>query len=76
MVLNALVNLVTKVATSPFSALGGLVGGGGEDLQFVEFVPGSEELSEVERKKIDSVAKALPGTTRVAGGCGWTASCS
>lgn len=58
-VLNALVNLVTKVATSPFSALGGLVGGGGEDLQFVEFVPGSEELSEVERKKIDSVAKAL-----------------
>jgi len=58
-VLNALVNLITKVATSPFSALGGLVGGGGEDLQFVEFVAGSEEVEASEQRKIDSIAKAL-----------------
>ena len=58
-VLNALVNLIAKVATSPFSALGGLVGGGGDDLQFVEFVAGSEDVAEAEQRKIDSVAKAL-----------------
>lgn len=58
-VLNALVNLITKVATSPFSALGGLVGGGGEDLQFIEFTAGSEDLGEAEQRKIDSIANAL-----------------
>jgi len=58
-VLNALVNLLTKVATSPFSALGGLVGGGGEELQFVEFQAGSEVLEEAEQRKLESIAKAL-----------------
>ena len=58
-VLNALVNLITKVATSPFSALGGLVGGSGEDLQFIEFMAGSEVLESVEQRKIESIAKAL-----------------
>ncbi len=58
-VLNALVNLLTKVATSPFSALGGLVGGGGEDLQFVEFQAGSEGLEAAEQRKLESIAKAL-----------------
>lgn len=58
-VLNALVNLLTKVATSPFSALGGLVGGGGEELQFVEFQAGSEVLEPAEQHKLESIAKAL-----------------
>ena len=58
-VLNALVNLLTKVATSPFSALGGLVGGGEEDLQFVEFQAGSESLESTEQRKLESIAKAL-----------------
>lgn len=58
-VLNALVNLITKVATSPFSALGGLVGGGGEDLQFIEFKAGSGELEATEQRKLGSIAKAL-----------------
>jgi len=58
-VLNALVNLITKVAASPFSALGGLVGGGGDDLQFIEFKAGSGELEETEQQKIASIAKAL-----------------
>ena len=40
-VLNALVNLITKVAASPFAAIGSLVGGSGEDLQYVAFDPGS-----------------------------------
>lgn len=58
-VLNALVNLITKVAASPFSALGGLVGGGGEDLQFIEFKAGSGELEATEQQKLGSIAKAL-----------------
>jgi hypothetical protein len=58
-VLNALVNLLTKVVTSPFSALGGLVGGGGDDLQFIEFQAGSEALESAEQRKLESMAKAL-----------------
>ncbi len=57
--LNALLNVITKVATSPFAALGGLVGGGGEDLQFVEFQAGAETLELAEQQKIESLAKAL-----------------
>ena len=57
--LNALLNVITKVATSPFAALGGLVGGGGEDLQFIEFQAGAETLESAEQQKIESLAKAL-----------------
>ncbi|HVG02024.1 MAG TPA: DUF748 domain-containing protein, partial [Nitrospira sp.] len=39
--LNALVNVISKVVTSPFAALGGLVGGRGEDLQYLEFPAGA-----------------------------------
>jgi hypothetical protein len=58
-VLNALVNVITKVATSPFAALGGLVGGGGEDLQFIEFQAGSDAVESDGQRKIESIAKAL-----------------
>ncbi|MBA2485950.1 MAG: DUF748 domain-containing protein, partial [Nitrospira sp.] len=58
-VLNALVNLITKVATSPFSALGRLVGGGDEDLQFIEFQAGAEALESAGQQKIESISKAL-----------------
>jgi hypothetical protein len=57
--LNALVNVITKVATSPFAALGGLVGGGGEDLQFIEFQAGSDAVESAGQQKIESIAKAL-----------------
>ncbi len=57
--LSSLLNVITKVATSPFAALGGLVGGGGEDLQFIEFQTGAETLESVEQQKIESLAKAL-----------------
>ncbi|MBX3235003.1 MAG: DUF748 domain-containing protein [Nitrospiraceae bacterium] len=59
MLLNTLVNVVTKVATSPFAALGGLVGGGGDDLQYMEFEPGVGELAQGEHAKLASLAKAL-----------------
>ncbi|HET9961939.1 MAG TPA: DUF748 domain-containing protein [Nitrospiraceae bacterium] len=58
-VLNTLVNLITKVATSPFAALGGLVGGSGDELQYLEFEAGSHELVQSEQAKLSQLAKAL-----------------
>jgi hypothetical protein len=58
-VLDALVNLLSKVATSPFAAIGNLVGGSGEDLQYVAFDPGSAELTEADRTKLHTLEKAL-----------------
>lgn len=51
-------NLVVKAVTSPFALLGSLVGGG-EELSFVEFAPGSAALSAGEQQKLGSLAKAL-----------------
>jgi hypothetical protein len=59
-VLNVLVNLLTKVALSPFSALGKLVPGASEeDLKGVKFAVGSTVLSPDEEKKLIALAKAL-----------------
>ena len=58
-VLNALVNLITKVATSPFAALGNLVGGSGEDLQYVDFDPANREFTDKEQRSCDHWSKAL-----------------
>jgi Domain of Unknown Function (DUF748) len=59
-------NLLKKALTAPFSlltaALGGSGGGngsGGEDLAFVEFEPGREEIGAAGQKKLDAVVKAL-----------------
>ena len=38
-----ILNLLTKIVTAPFAALGALFGGG-EDMQFVDFNAGSAEL--------------------------------
>jgi hypothetical protein len=58
-VIKVIVNLITKAATAPFALLGALVGGGGEELSYVEFDYGSSRLSEANLKKIDSLVKAL-----------------
>ena len=58
-VVHTLVNLLTKVATSPFSLLGALVGGGGEELSYQDFAPGSAVLSPDNEKKLDSLVKGL-----------------
>jgi len=54
-------NVFVKAITSPFTLLGSLVGGGGggEDMQFQEFAPGSTELDAVGREKLATLAKAL-----------------
>src|SRR6185369_5536463 len=52
-------NLLLKAATSPFSLLGALVGGGGEELSFIEFAPGQSSVSDTETAKIEKLGKAL-----------------
>ncbi len=60
---NALVNLLTKIATSPFSLVGGLVGGVmGDDpdaLKYIAFPAGVKEIPPPEQEKLVALAKAL-----------------
>jgi len=55
----AVENILVKVATSPFSLLGALVGGGGEELGYQDFAPGSSTLSDEGKKKLDALTKVL-----------------
>jgi hypothetical protein len=58
-VVRVIVNLLTKAAVSPFALLGSMFGGGGDELAYQEFVPGSSELQPAEMKKLETMAKAL-----------------
>ncbi len=55
----AFVNILEKVATSPFALIGAIAGGGGEELSVITFVAGSAELGESETQKLDKLAKVL-----------------
>jgi hypothetical protein len=55
----AIVNILEKVATSPFSLLGALFGGGGEELGYQDFAVGSAQLTADDTKKLDLLAKGL-----------------
>jgi uncharacterized protein involved in outer membrane biogenesis len=57
-ILQVIGNLVVKAVTSPFALLGSLVGGG-EELSFIEFAPGSAALAADEQQKLGKLAKAL-----------------
>ncbi len=60
MVWQAIGNVFTKVALSPFAALGGLFGGGGgENLDVLEFAPGLAALDAKGEQKLDLLARAL-----------------
>ncbi|TBO34255.1 DUF748 domain-containing protein [Aquabacterium lacunae] len=50
------VNLVTKALTAPFSLL---MGGGGEEMSFVAFAPGSAVLDDTARKRLDALGAKL-----------------
>lgn len=56
---NALGNLLTKIATSPFALVGGLVGGSGDDLQYVAFPAGIAKLPPAEQEKLNALGQAL-----------------
>jgi uncharacterized protein involved in outer membrane biogenesis len=59
-IVQIIVNLLTKIVTAPFAVLGALIGGGGgEQLAYVEFAPGHAELSAEAETKLGSLAKAL-----------------
>ena len=53
------VNLITKAVTAPFALLGALAGGGGEQLAYIEFLPGRAEVTEPGQQKLVTLAKAL-----------------
>jgi outer membrane protein OmpA-like peptidoglycan-associated protein len=57
-VVDALVNVLTKIVTSPFNAIASLAGSD-EDLSTVSFAPGKDALDAKETGKLDGVAKAL-----------------
>ena len=51
-------NLLVKAATSPFSLLGAMFGGG-EELSYVTFDPGQTNLPAAETNKLNTLTKAL-----------------
>jgi len=55
----ALGNVLTKIVTAPFRALGGLLGVSGEKMEAIEFDPGSARLLPPEREKLKQVAQVL-----------------
>lgn len=55
----AIANLLGRVVTAPFRALGNLLGVSGEKLESVEFAPGSDQLDPPEREKILQMAQAM-----------------
>ncbi len=57
-VVRVLLNLVVKAVTSPFSLLASAFGGG-EELSYVEFAPGSAALTEDSVQRLDTLIKAL-----------------
>ncbi|MBA3478092.1 MAG: DUF748 domain-containing protein [Lautropia sp.] len=56
---NAIVNLLTRVITSPFSALASAFGDRSAELSFVEFRPGTAGLTEESINRLQTIAKAL-----------------
>jgi hypothetical protein len=55
----ALVTVITKVATAPFRALGSLFGGDGEKLEAIAFEPGRDVVAPPEREKLKRVGEVL-----------------
>ncbi|WP_319581814.1 DUF748 domain-containing protein [uncultured Pseudodesulfovibrio sp.] len=57
-VFKAIINLLFKALTSPFSLIGSMFGGG-ENMDFVVFDPGRSSLGSPGEEKLDTVIKAL-----------------
>jgi len=59
MAYRAIETVLTRIVTSPFSTLGALFGGKGEELSFQEFQPGSTNLLPAAIEKLDVLANGL-----------------
>ncbi len=57
-VMQVIGNIITKAVTAPFALLGSVAGGGG-NLDFLEFEPGSARLSAASEKKLETLGTAL-----------------
>jgi hypothetical protein len=57
-IVQIIVNLLTKAVTAPFALLSSLFGGG-EELSTVPFTPGSAALGPEAQKRVDTLGKAL-----------------
>ncbi len=57
-ILQIIINLITKAVTSPFALIGAIFGGG-EELSYLEFDYGSNLLTENNSKKIETLIKVL-----------------
>ena len=56
---NFVMSLLKKVATAPFALLGGLFGGGGDEMSHVDFDAGSSALTPDQGESLDKLATAL-----------------
>jgi len=57
-IVQVLVNLITKAVTAPFALLGSLFGGG-DELSFIDFAPGQATIAAAAEGKLGSLSKAL-----------------
>jgi hypothetical protein len=67
----AITNVLTKIVTAPFRALGALFGGGGEKIETIAFEAGARQLTPPEREKVAKLAEAMgkrPGLILSVGG--------
>jgi hypothetical protein len=55
----AITNVLTKIVTAPFRALGALFGGGGEKIESIVFEAGVPQLTPPEREKLVKLAEAM-----------------
>lgn len=63
---HAVVNLLARVATAPFAALGHLFGGShGEEMKFVDFPAGAAELDDASKEKLSALSQALQEHTQL-----------
>jgi hypothetical protein len=58
LILQVILNILSKAATSPFALLGAIFGGG-EELGYMEYDYGKSDIGEAGIKKLDTLAKAL-----------------
>ncbi|MBB5505425.1 DUF748 domain-containing protein [Paraburkholderia atlantica] len=56
---HAVLNLLEKAVTAPFTLIAHAFGGTGEDLGYVEFEAGSATLTDADKQKLDTIVKAL-----------------
>ncbi|MBS1169729.1 MAG: hypothetical protein H6R01_647 [Burkholderiaceae bacterium] len=57
-IVKVIVNLITKAVTAPFALLGSIFGGG-EDLSWLNFDPGSASIAAATESKLASLSKAM-----------------